>query len=569
MTPPASTRLEHLRILWPWLALWLAFALFAIFLFGPMPLYSTRTLAVAWEMWSGHHWIVPYINGAPYSHKVPLLYWLIHAGWFVFGVNDVWPRLLEVAFGAAQLVLVSVLARRLFPAHPWLARIAPWILMSLSYAFLFGLQIMYEVLLAVCVLSALLCLAPAPHRQRPRWVLFALWLGAGLLTKGPVMALHVVFPWLLGPLWNDYARAHRGRWYGGGLLAILGGLAILVAWVIPAVHLGGPAYEHMLLFKQTTGRVVDAFDHAHPIWWYLPWIPVIVFPFSGLPRTWAAVGCLRRPFEPGLRLLLCWLLPMLLAFSLISGKQTYYPLPEYGGLALLLGYATIQLRQRHPRLAHSYALGTWPLAVGAFVLGIVFVAMPALLTHKPFNSHWFVDLSDYSPFFGVVYLLLGVLMLVRGHGELRRVAIAGLVGSFTLYAMFIAALGKNYDLTPANHLLRQVQTHGHAIGNQGFYQGQFQFGARLTQSVDKLYSTADVSAFARAHPGGVIVTYPKHLTPADLRFAKLVQPFRGDWLVIWPAPVLAAVETGHTPVEPAAPTQLYPAPDYWRYRQVQ
>ncbi|NII10822.1 glycosyltransferase family 39 protein [Oleiagrimonas sp. C23AA] len=559
---------DHLRTVWPWLALWSVFALFAIFLFGPMPLYSTRTLAVAWEMWSGHHWIVPYINGHPYSHKVPLLYWLMHAGWAVFGVNDVWPRLLEVGFGAAQLVLVSVLARRLFPARPWLAKAAPWILMSLSYAFLFGLQIMYEVLLAVCVLSALLCLAPAPHRQRPRWWLFALWLGAGLLTKGPVMLLHVVFPWLLGPLWHNHAREHRARWYGAGALAILGGLGILVAWVIPAIYLGGPAYEHMLLFKQTTGRMVDAFDHAHPLWWYLPWIPVIIFPFSGWLRSWVALGSLRRPFEPGLRFLLCWLLPMLLAFSLISGKQTYYPLPEYGGIALLLGFSIAYLRENHPKLARTYWLGSWPLALGAFLLAGVLLAMPSLLGHKPFNTHWFVDLSVYSRFFGVIFILLGALLLLRGRGELRRVALAGLVGTFSLYAMFIAAVGKNYDLAPANAVLRQVEDGGHSIGNQGFYQGQFQYGARLTRPVDKLYNTADVVAFAKAHPEGVIVTYPHHLKPTDLRFARLVQPFRGDWLVIWPAPTLAAVENGQTPAEPATPTRLYPSPDYWRYRRV-
>src|ERR1700735_586847 len=83
----AYSRSEHLRAAWPWLPLWALVALLAIFSHGPMPLYSTRTLAVAWEMWTHGHWLVPHINGEPYSEKAPLLFWLIHAGWFVFGVS--------------------------------------------------------------------------------------------------------------------------------------------------------------------------------------------------------------------------------------------------------------------------------------------------------------------------------------------------------------------------------------------------------------------------------------------------------------------------------------------------
>ena len=45
--------------------LWFVVALFAILQHGPMPLYSTRTLAVAWEMWDQGQFLVPHINGHP------------------------------------------------------------------------------------------------------------------------------------------------------------------------------------------------------------------------------------------------------------------------------------------------------------------------------------------------------------------------------------------------------------------------------------------------------------------------------------------------------------------------
>ncbi len=571
MPPKSLPLVESLRATWPWLPLWLALALLAIFAHGPMPMYSTRTLAVAWEMWSGHHWIVPTFNGAPYSDKAPLLFWLIHLGWFAFGVGDTWPRVLEVAFGGAELVLAATLARRLFPDRPWVARLTPWMLAGLAYGFLFGQQIMYEVLLANCVLASLLCLTPTAHRDAPRWIGFAILIGAGLLTKGPVMLLHVAFPWLLGPLWNDYARRERARWYGYGALAMLGGLALLAAWLVPAIHIGGPAYMQQVLFKQTGGRVVHAFAHAEPFWWYLPWLPVLLFPFAAWPRAWAALILLRRPLDPGLRFLLAWLLPVLLGFSLVSGKQLYYLLPEYGGMVMLLASAVAVLRERRPQLAATPWLGPWPLAVGGLLIGAFLLALPSLAGHGILASHWAVDLAGYSRYFAIVYLLLGVLMLLRGRGEVRRMAVGGLVGAFAFSAWFTLTLWPSFDLKPTADLLARAQSQGHAVASVGYPEGQFMFAARLRQPVAALHNRHDIEAFARRHPHGLIVTYPanKALHAPDLRYALLVQPFRNDWLVVWRADTLAAYRAGRTPPEPDTPTRLLPSPDYWRYRPVQ
>ncbi len=267
-----------------------------------MPLYSTRTLAVAWEMWSQGHLLVPHINGLPYSEKAPLLFWLIQAGWFVFGVSDIWPRVLEVLIGGTQLVLVSLLARRLFPNRPWMAKAAPWMLLAFGYAFLFGLQIMYDVLLATWTLAALLCLTPKARRAEPRWLLFGLCIGLGLLTKGPVMLLHVIFPWLLGPLWNDWAGQHRARWYGRGVLALLLGGAMLLAWALPAGFSGGEAYRQRLFFTQTAGRVVDKLaegrdlqNHAEP---YLVLPAVAAGAAVSVSRLAAYLGRRRQPAPP-------------------------------------------------------------------------------------------------------------------------------------------------------------------------------------------------------------------------------------------------------------------------------
>jgi 4-amino-4-deoxy-L-arabinose transferase-like glycosyltransferase len=566
-TSDTYRRSEALRSLWPWLPLWTVVALLAIFSHGPMPLFSTRTLAVAWEMWREHQWLVPHINGEPYSEKVPLLFWMIHAGWFVFGVNDVWPRVLEVIFGGVQLVLLSMLARRLFPDRPWVAKAAPWMLLALSYAFLFGLQIMYEVLLADCVLGALLCLTPTVRRAEPRWLLFGVLIGAGLLSKGPVMLLHIAFPWLLGPLWNEWAREHRARWYGRGALAVVLGLAMLVAWAIPAGFAGGDAYRHRLFFTQTAARVVNDAQQAqtvqsHPRWfgWYLAWLPMLLFPFAAWPRVWAAIITLRRPLESGLRFALCWLAPSFVVFSLISGKQWYYLLPEFGGWMLLLAGAIAVLRERRPALANHYWLGSWLLGVGGIVFAAALFALPYLMLSHPLHDEWIEGAAPYSRTFSVAFLLLGCLLLMKGRGEMRRVAIAGLLGALALNTLFTLTLWHKYDLAPASALIAAAQADHHPVAIEGNYEGQFHFAGRLTQPITELRDGRALQAFAQAHPDGLVITHPETLDASALRYALLAQPFRSAWVVVWSAPTVASLRTGRAPAEPQHPTRVFPAP---------
>ncbi len=566
------SRSEHLRAIWPWLPLWLLVALLAIFAHGPMPLYSTRTLAVAWDMFNHGQWLVPHINGQPYSEKAPLLFWLIQAGWFAFGVSDIWPRVLEVLVGGVQLVLVSLLARRLFPQRPWMSKAAPWMLLAFAYAFLFGLQIMYDVLLSVWALAALLCLTPKPRRAEPRWLLFGVCIGLGMLTKGPVMLLHVVFPWLLGPLWSDWAREHRARWYGAGVASLLLGGVMLLAWALPAGFVGGDAYRDRLFFTQTAGRVVDNLaqgknlqSHAEPFWFYLWWLPVLLFPFSGWPRMWVAVAGLRRPLESGLRFVLCWLVPTFVVFSLISGKQLYYLLPELAGGALLIGAAIAVLRERRPALANYRGLGTWPLGIGGIVFAVLLFVLPMLVDHHFVQADWAHATAPQSRYFSVIFLLLGILLLLRGRGELRRLAVAGLVGVFALNALFTLTIWPRWDLRPAARLLSTAEQAGHPLANLGNYEGEFHFAGRLTRPIAELYGDKAIEDYARAHPDALIVAHPGELTAADLRYAVLAQRFRSSWVVIWPATSLADLRAGLTPPEPAQPTQVY-STEAWRNR---
>jgi len=97
------------------LAGWAVLAVASIWLRPLWPVDETRYASVAWEMWLRGDFLVPYINGEPYSHKPPLLFWLIQFGWALFGVNDWWPRLVAPLCVLASVPLLLRLGRLLWP----------------------------------------------------------------------------------------------------------------------------------------------------------------------------------------------------------------------------------------------------------------------------------------------------------------------------------------------------------------------------------------------------------------------------------------------------------------------
>ena len=131
-----------------WVVLWLVVIAVALATRPLLPLIETRSLAVAWEMWRTGDFLVPHLNGEPYSHKPPLLFWLIHLGWWVLGVNEWWPRLVAPLTALGTVALTYRLGRRLWPERAEVAALAPWILAGGWLWLVMGTMTMYDVLVA-------------------------------------------------------------------------------------------------------------------------------------------------------------------------------------------------------------------------------------------------------------------------------------------------------------------------------------------------------------------------------------------------------------------------------------
>jgi 4-amino-4-deoxy-L-arabinose transferase-like glycosyltransferase len=201
---------------------------------------------------------------------------------------------------------------------------------------------MFDTMLTAGVLAALLGLATAAEGRAARsWVLVALGTGFALHAKGPVAFVHILPAGLLAPWWALRGRPDRwGAWFARFGLSLLGGVALILAWAIPAALSGGKDFGNAIFLGQTAGRMVHSFAHKRPVWWYLPIIPAMVLPWLFWRRAWRGFAVLGSGTpENGTRFCLAWALPALIVFSLVSGKQMHYLLPLMPAFAIIAARA--------------------------------------------------------------------------------------------------------------------------------------------------------------------------------------------------------------------------------------
>lgn len=494
-----------------WAICWLITVAVAVVLRPPLPVDETRYLAVAWEMWLRDDFLVPHLNGEPYHHKPPLLFWLMTAGWSVFGVNDWWPRLVAPLFALAALYGTGRMARLIWPAETDAARLAPVILAGTAFWAVFQTLTMFDMMLATCTLAGLAGVVAAWRRGGlAGWTVTALAIGIGVLAKGPAILLHILPVALLAPWWGrtlpggpDQPLVSWKTWYLRLFLSVLAGAAIALMWAVPAGIRGGEEYRNMIFWGQSAGRIVESFDHARPFWWYAALLAPLLLPWLVWPRFWRAVRAKGAPGGGGYRLLIAWVVPAFVTFSLISGKQLHYLLPEFPAFALLFAHLLGRAFDTEGRRFDGLIA-----ALFFTVLGLVTVLLPddPALFEAP---AWFHRLDTH---WGAVLLIAAAGCWVFARKDaFKGVAALALSMSVLVAVVHLTArdaLDLAYDLRPIARDLKTLEDEGHALANFSTYHGQYQFLGRLTKPMTELGLSQKVTdTFIAEHPDGVVVAY--------------------------------------------------------------
>lgn len=470
-----------------------------------IPVDETRYAAVAWEMWNRGDFLVPYLNGDSYSHKPPLLFWLMHLSWLVLGVNEWSLRLIGPLFSLGSLFLSRAIARVLWPDREQVEALAPLILLGCFFWIVFSTLTMFDMMLAFFALLGIYSLLKlaCSGLSFKYWLLLGVAIGAGVLTKGPVILLHLLPVALLAPWWLRTAGFCWRHWYYRIGSAVLIGAGIALCWAIPAGMAGGETYRKAVFLEQTSGRLIESFAHRLPWWWYLGVLPLLLLPWLLWKPAWIGLRNLNLN-DAGMRFCLAWAVPVLIAFSLVSGKRIHYLLPLLPALALMLSRAVDEIKdQRCWKRAHLVITGIFAL------FGISLMVLPGLNDHY----QWRAELSMVSPLWGALLLAvavaLGAARAKDAPSSALYICMASLVASLMMSCAFFEIEADHYDMKAAAKKIAGLMEENRPIALYGNkYHGQYHFAGRLRQPIAILLNPNGLSEWARQHTDGyIIVTY--------------------------------------------------------------
>lgn len=521
-------------------------AILALVLRPPFPVDETRYLAVAWEMWDRSQFLVPHLNGEFYDHKPPALFWLIHLGWAIAGVNDWWPRLISPLATVVSLWALARVGVALWPDRPEIGRTGSLMFLGTWFIAWYQTMLMFDMPLLACVALSWLFLINAVRSGLARhWIGFGLTLGCALIVKGPV-ALAYVLPVLLACRWWAPVGASpvRGRWVS---VAIIAATAVPAAWLSAAAVHGSREYFSTLLVDQTLSRVSGEFGHPRPWYWYPPVLMVVLVPWTLWWPAWkGASRAFRNLSDPGNRFLVVVFVTGLLVLSAVGGKQVHYMIPLLAALMLLIARGLLDT---------NVSGQTGHLVVPALIMSpLLLFGMQALsestgLTLQPEG----LTVPAWSALaLGLVTL---VLLLPRARDALataHRLSLASLAFCVVVLVVVLTAIRPRYDLQPVARYVSEQQNAGRPIMYVGNYQGEFNFLGRLHSPVTER-TPARAAEWALRNPDGLVVSRAKRLRLRGSPAPEHRQSYKGDELLVFRARDLT--ESGSAFRNPAKPDQ--------------
>ena len=327
---------------------------------GLMDKTEALFVEVARGMADSGDWITPRWNGELFFDYPVWGYWMVGLSFRLFGPYE-WAARVPAALSATLTVLaLFALLLKLAPAHePERRAVGRAFLVSMVLALSpgwvgWGRSSVTDMFLSSAIALALFCFLLAHFsagdsvERRLGHAGMALFAGIAVLAKGPVglllPALVIgVYLLLRGRL---LISLRQTPWLP--MTALF--LGVAVPWYAMATKVNGVEFLSRFLGFSNLERFTSViYDHPGPPWFYLPWVLILLLPWSlFLPVAVARilsrgrngwVAWRQRPPEASdLPLFaLVWLAVVVLFFSAAATKLPGYILPAVPGGALLVG----------------------------------------------------------------------------------------------------------------------------------------------------------------------------------------------------------------------------------------
>jgi 4-amino-4-deoxy-L-arabinose transferase len=417
------------RPLVPLLVLATALLLWHLGAYGLWESTEARYAEIAARMVRSGDWITPRLNGIAHFDKPPFAYWASAAGMALLGIDELAARL---PLALASLVALAVVYR--VAAETMCARAALYaflILLSSPLWFALSRSLTTDLYLTLWIVIAVDAGRRGTRPSGSRAWRVAAWaaLGAGFLTKGPVVLLWTALPLFVWAAWTG--SWHRVRRLLAEPLGVGAFALVALPWYL--AHAGWrPGLLEYWLGGQIETRITAPYRGEREPWWtYL------------VTLTWAAwlwivpaaitLARLARSGRPGGRFLVAWVVVPLLALSLFPTKRANYVLPALPAIALAAGLWW-------DRAIAGVAPGrrSLPLVLAALLasFGVAFTVAGFVVRDVP------LEVRDLGWLFGPGFALGGVAAwLAARRNRLDLAFTALLLPLVGLYLGLVATLG--------------------------------------------------------------------------------------------------------------------------------
>jgi 4-amino-4-deoxy-L-arabinose transferase-like glycosyltransferase len=313
------------------------------------------------EMRASGNWFFPTFNGEPRYQKPILIYWLMGLGTALSGDNPFGARLVSATAGAATVLAVWGLGRRML--GPRGGRLAALVLATAPIMIAESKLATTDATLTLWLVgcqASLWVLGRRPSRAAAVsfWVLLSL----ATLTKGPIGPALIGVSALLGWWWGWKPPSwQRLGWRIGVPVCIL----LVAPWFITITIASGGDFLRVAVGRQIVHRMASDMEDHGGFPGYYPLVSSLVFyPWSALIPA-AIVGAVsRRKTSSDLGFLLGWIIGPLVLLECFRTKLIHYYLPAYPACALLVAWLVLAIE------SDGVNIRRWPLgrlAIALFV----------------------------------------------------------------------------------------------------------------------------------------------------------------------------------------------------------
>jgi 4-amino-4-deoxy-L-arabinose transferase-like glycosyltransferase len=460
------------------------------------PLFNTdegRYAEIPREMLADGDWVIPHLDGVAYIEKPPLQYWATAVSLRLFGDDEFAARLYTGLCALGTLIVVWVLAERLWGGEAaWrsaavLASMLLFVVMGQLLTLDMSLTFYMTLGLAAFLLAQPRAGAPgatgvtgvtgatdatdaagtalaagASSGTRRGWMLLA-WLAIalGVLTKGLVAA---AIPGAVFVLYTLMAR-DLAAWRR---LEIAWGLPLFLVVVVPWHWLAALRLRDFLQFffvHEHLARYLTPSADREEVWWFFG----AVFVLGTVPWTASALRVVllswRRSVPRGqfdaATFLWIWTVFIGVFFSLSDSKLIPYILPLMPAVAVLIGASPLGTLRREAALTAALTL----MAGAALIAAGHWGPRGVVPTER---NQYFLLLAGPLQQIGVLLAATGVFVLVRCRRDLTRAVVSLGVG-WCLSALLLARAAAAVSPIYSGVVLARALEALHVPGNVPIY----------------------------------------------------------------------------------------------------